>query len=512
MNQRSYSRRRQERKKGGFFWIWDKIRSVFFGGVAEGGEAGSSLGGAASAASRLGSQASEALGQISSSGFGAGVGVAQSSIWFGRAIFMTMGASVIAAGVILGAHSLSSSAAENAPHFGPIESLIHLLRPGKGTSGNSNNDLAGPSGGMGSQSVTTNSENASAGNLTSSNGSKAGTANSDGPSGKTAAFPSSYTGLPSAKLSTDLNDGAPITASAPKEAGQAAQEARLVKNGEFSANNKISVTPFSASPLSPYLAAYVGVGKGSGFSRAFGGLRGMSEYVHPMDQSASYCGGGNSSCDSSAGNAISQWENAQIVSSGQGISMGGANSGNADAAGTPNPTAVGGSGGEAGTSSSGDISNVCSADQIQKGYVSSGGSCMPGFQASPTNRTPWQGAVNIEKLLTDVAIGFIVAAATLFYLIDSAPITFFDALRPLATALGWAAASLGAGVIALGGYIVSQGGSFQGSLDIVSGGFIISSSLVLAKDPMNNITPSENYDLLLSSVGAILTMIMSSLS
>ena len=239
----------------------------------------------------------------------------------------------------------------------------------------------------------------------------------------------------------------------------------------------------------------------------------MSEYVQPMNKSAGYCGGGDSSCDSAAGNAISQWENAPIVSAGQGISMGGANSGNADAAGTANPTGAGGSSGSGASNSyAGDISNVCSPDQIQKGYVSSGGSCMPGFKAPSTNSTPWQGAVNMEKLLTDVAIGFIVAAATLFYLIDSAPITFFDALRPLAQALGWAAASLGAGIIALGGYIISQGGSFQGALDIVSGGFVISSSLILATDPMNNITPSENYDLLLSSVGANLTMLMSSFS
>ncbi len=517
---RALRRKKRDKKGGGFWLLWNKIRSALglaseeagAGGASAGGSALSGGGAAASAASRGAAEALEAgqgLGRVSVLSSGMATPASQSSIWATRAALAAAGMGVVAAGAIGFSRAFSNSSAKAGPHFGPIASLIHIFRPQYGASKSSANSLAS---GNSASSLASR-----AGQSNSPNSGKAGKASSAKDSGKTAAFPSAFNGLPSAKLSTDLNDGGPVAAQSLKEAGQGAQEAALVKNGQFSANNKIAVTPMAAAALSPYLVAGVSIGtKGRGFSRSYGGLRGMSEYVHPMDASASGCASGDSSCDSAAGNAINQWQNAPIVESGQGISMGGANAGTSDNPPPANSSSGGGGGNTAGNygNMAGDISNVCSADQIQKGYVSNGNSCVPGFTPGQKNSTPWQAQVDLSRLLTQIASGIVMAAAIYFLLADilfgsgfgpqTLMATYF---RMTAKILAWVAAAMGVAVIGLGGYIVAQGGGMQGWTSVITGGIITTSSVVEAIDPAGFTSMNETMLLTSIALGSVVTML-----
>ncbi len=468
---RAIRRKKRDRKGGGFFWLWNKIRSALGLASEEAGTGGAlSGGGAASSATSQAAQALEAgegLARISVLSPQAGAAASSSAIWTTRAVMAAAAIGVVAAGVLGFSHRFSNSSSQAGPHFGPIASLIHIFRPQYGSK---------HSGQFASSGNLASASSQSSGNASAQGGAKTAASGAAKNSGKTAAFPSAFNGLPSAKLSTDLNDGGPVAAQALKEAGQAAQEAALVKNGSFSPDNKIAVTPMIATPLSPYLVADVSVGsKGRGFSRSFGGLRGMSEYVHPMDTSASGCASGDSSCDSAAGNAINQWQNAPIVNSGQGISMGGAGAGTADNPPVANPTGSGGAGsgsGAQGTALAGDISNVCSADQISKGYVSQGGTCVPLIQGSAgpsggNNSTPWQGLMltaNIALMAAGAGIAEFAWEIPVDYTLIGNPFTnpvgeadlFRDTVQSELIVLGLITA-LGAGIA-----IMAMGGMMQG--------------------------------------------------
>ncbi len=511
-SRRALQRKKRNKKGGGFFWLWSKIRSALGLASEEAGTGGSALSGggaAASAATRVASgalEAGEGLARVSVLSPQAGAAASSSSIWGGRIAIAAAGLGIVAAGALGLAHRFSNSSAQAGPHFGPIASLIHIFRPQYGET-NSPHLQSNASGNL------ANASSQASGNLSSQGGAKTGVSGAAKNSGKTAAFPSAFNGLPSAKLSTDLNDGGPVAAQALKEAGQAAQEAALVKNGSFSPNNKISVTPMMATPLSPYLIANVSVGtKGRGFSRSFGGLRGMSEYVHPMDTSASGCASGSSSCDSAAGNAINQWQNAPIVNGGQGISMGGANAGTADNPPAANPTGSGsGAGaGSPGTALAGDISNVCSADQIQKGYISEGGSCVPGFNSGGTNASPWQNDLQTANMLIETLSGMMFVGSLLLSLFWSL-ITLADSLGPFGAALDTLAAFvqqhieiLGGLVLAMAGYVIylstrigAEGGHWQALNTGIVGGMLAAGAGILMTDNMEfNTIESQGYLLL----------------
>lgn len=508
---RALRRKKRDRKGGGFFWLWNKIRSALGLASEEAGTGGAlSGGGAASSAASQAAQALEAgegLARVSVLSPQAGAAASSSSVWGGRAVMAAAAIGVVAAGVLGLSHRFSNSSSQAGPHFGPIASLIHIFRPQYGASNANSSGNSGLSGNLASASSQ------SSGNFSAQGGAKTGNSGAAKNSGKTAAFPSAFNGLPSAKLSTDLNDGGPVAAQALKEAGQAAQEAALVKNGGFSPDNKIAVTPMIATPLSPYLVAGVSVGsKGRGFSRSFGGLRGMSEYVHPMDTSASGCASGDSSCDSAAGNAINQWQNAPIVNSGQGISMGGADAGTADNPPAPNPTGSGGGAGSGaqGTALAGDISNVCSADQIQKGYISSGNACVPGFSPGGTNASPWQNDLQTANMLIETLSGMMFVGSLLLSLFWSL-ITLADSLGPFGAALDTLAAFvqqhieiLGGLVLAMAGYVIylstkigAEGGHWQALNTGIVGGMLAAGAGILMTDNMAfNTIESQGYLLL----------------
>lgn len=495
---RALRRKKRDKKGGGFFWLWSKIRSALGLASEEGAGTGSALSGggaASSAASRAATEALEAgqgLGRVSVLSPQIAVPTSQSSIWITRAAVATLGIGVVAAGAIGFSRAFSNPSVAAGPHFGPIASLIHIFHPGYGGNSSARANLSGNSGNSGSSVSAASPLSQASGNLAAQNSAKTAASRASRNSGKTAVFPSAFNGLPSAKLSTDLNDGGPaVAAQAPQESGQAAQEASLVKNGQFSANNNISVTPMVATPLSPYIAAGVSVGsKGRGFSRSYGGLRGMSEYVHPMDSSASGCASGDSSCDSAAGNAISQWQNAPIVDSGQGISMGGANGGTADNPPAANPTGSGGMGsGATGTSLAGDISNVCSADQIQKGYISNGGVCTPGFAPGQNNASPWQNDLQTANLLIELASGLLPIALGMMYAYwTSLSIPIIGQL----VALAWkiAADIMAALVTVMGIYIIylstkiaNEGGHSQAlETGLMGGALTVMGGLMFADD------------------------------
>ncbi len=508
---RALRRKKRDRKGGGFFWLWNKIRSALGLASEEAGTGGAlSGGGAASSAASQAAQALEAgegLARVSVLSPQEGSAASSSSVWGGRAVMAAAAIGVVAAGVLGLSHRFSNSSSQAGPHFGPIASLIHIFRPQYGASNANSSGNSGLSGNL------ANASSQSSGNLSAQGGAKTGNSGAAKNSGKTAAFPSAFNGLPSAKLSTDLNDGGPVAAQALKEAGQAAQEAALVKNGGFSPDNKIAVTPMIATPLSPYLVAGVSVGsKGRGFSRSFGGLRGMSEYVHPMDTSASGCASGDSSCDSAAGNAINQWQNAPIVNSGQGISMGGADAGTADNPPAPNPTGSGGGAGSGaqGTALAGDISNVCSADQIQKGYISSGNACVPGFSPGGTNASPWQNDLQTANMLIETLSGMMFVGSLLLSLFWSL-ITLADSLGPFGAALDTLAAFvqqhieiLGGLVLAMAGYVIylstkigAEGGHWQALNTGIVGGMLAAGAGILMTDNMAfNTIESQGYLLL----------------
>ncbi len=484
---RALRRKKRDRKGGGFFWLWNKIRSAL-GLVSEEAGTGGALsgGGAASSAASQALEAGEGLARVSVLSPQAGAAASSSSIWTGRVAMAAVGLGVVAAGALGLSHRFSSSSAQSGPHFGPIASLIHIFRPQYGASNANSSAKLSASGNLASASSQ------SSGNASAQGGAKTGNSGAAKNSGKTAAFPSAFNGLPSAKLSTDLNDGGPVAAQALKEAGQAAQEAALVKNGSFSPDNKIAVTPMIATPLSPYLVAGVSVGsKGRGFSRSFGGLRGMSEYVHPMDTSASGCASGSSSCDSAAGNAINQWQNAPIVGSGDGISMGGADAGTADNPPATNPTGSGGGAGSGvpGTALAGDISNVCSSDQIQKGYISQGGACVPGFTPGGTNASPWQNDLQTAKLLIELASGYMTIAGVFIALFLADMLNPFLAgfmdtyIIPHLTLLSSLVFATGLAIIGLSVDIADKGGHSQALSTALFGGLLtLGSGLIITDD------------------------------
>ncbi len=506
---RALRRKKRDKKGGGFWLLWNKIRSAL-GLVSEG--AGTESGAATSAASRAAAEALEAgqgLGRVSVLSPQAAIPASQSSVWATRAALAAAGMGVFAAGALGLSHVFSNSSAQGGPHFGPIASMIHIFRPQYGASHSNNNSL-----GSGNSASSLSS---SAGKSASPNSGKTGNAASAKNSGKTSAFPSAFNGLPSAKLSTDLNDGGPVAAQSLKEAGQAAQEAALVKNGGFSANNKIAVTPMVATALSPYLVAGVSIGtKGRGFSRSYGGLRGMSEYVHPMDASASGCASGDSSCDSAAGNAINQWQNAPIVNSGQGISMGGADAGTADNPPPANASSGGGGTGGNYANAAGDISNVCSADQIQKGYVSNGGACVPGFTPGPgNNASPWQNDLATANLLIEAASGMVPIALLLIAIYwQELSIPIVGTLDALAweTVIDTMAAivfAMGAYVTYLGFKIGSEGGHSQSLETAIMGGAIAAMGATMWLDEAGDLSSAWEYAILgVGSVGIMITKLL----
>ena len=217
----------------------------------------------------------------------------------------------------------------------------------------------------------------------------------------------------------------------------------------------------------------------------------MSEYVHPMDTSASGCASGSSSCDSAAGNAINQWQNAPIVGSGDGISMGGADAGTADNPPATNPTGSGGGAGSGvpGTALAGDISNVCSSDQIQKGYISQGGACVPGFTPGGTNASPWQNDLQTAKLLIELASGYMTIAGVFIALFLADMLNPFLAgfmdtyIIPHLTLLSSLVFATGLAIIGLSVDIADKGGHSQALSTALFGGLLtLGSGLIITDD------------------------------
>ena len=220
---RALRRKKRDRKGGGFFWLWSKIRSVLGLASEEAGTGGAlSGGGAASSATSQAAQALEAgegLARVSVLSPQAGAAASSSSIWTGRVAMAAVGLGVVAAGALGLSHRFSSSSAQSGPHFGPIASLIHIFRPQYGASNANSSAKLSASGNLASASSQ------SSGNASAQGGAKTGNSGAAKNSGKTAAFPSAFNGLPSAKLSTDLNDGGMATRPVQMELEEAAAPA-----------------------------------------------------------------------------------------------------------------------------------------------------------------------------------------------------------------------------------------------------------------------------------------------
>ena len=318
---------------------------------------------------------------------------------------------------------------------------------------------AAPEGVIGGGQNTTAGPNTSAGaNTVTKNTGKAEANNPQTPAPQRTPQPDGLGNLQQPALA----GGAPMgqSASMPNYGGQAAQEAALVKNA-LSQNAPVNVIPMSVSGA-PIASGAMGSMRGRAFgSNALGHLRGMTGYNSNM-QGSNY--------DQSAQNAINQFDNNGIASGG-GISQGGLTSGTPDllSGGNNNsPSSPGGVGGGAGSNSpTGDIPTVCSPDQINKGWVSNGASCVAGPTANTaTNTTPWQSDLNWANILLMGAaaitgyLGFMVLWGESLL---SNPFTATEGVATLAHAalLTTAAGLMAGGAMALAIKIGLDGGTQQ---------------------------------------------------
>ena len=465
----------REKTRGALFWLWDTIKSPFVAGaedvdaaitnkIAELGDlenpaeglsstassAGKALDGAGSLseeAGTLGQQFDELASRVA-----ARVG-AEASPWIGKAIVVATAAGVIATGALAAHHFINATGSFKTPYGGPIASGINAHPAGP------NNVANSPMGNIAS------GVNTVAGNNTST-AQSARTSNT----GKTVApnVPTPASGQ-APKLGSlampsggSFGGGSPVgnMGAAPQYAGQAAQEAAAAKNSIAWAPQAV---PTAMSARSGAITGTMGFRGGKAFNsgRSLGALRTAVGYNAAMN-------GAGYSAD--AQNAINQFDNQ--MTSGGGVSQGGITTGSADSAnsiGGNTPSMMGsgsGSGSGYGTSTPGDIAQVCSADQLSKGWASNGTTCVNmmgggGGQQS----TPWQSLLTVLNILLGIAaiINILVA---LFSMLGNNP--FLSWMKGLAGALVIVSLALGAIVMGFANTVTQMGGASQGQMLMMS--------------------------------------------
>ena len=461
---------KKEKKRAGLAWLWSKIKAPFVGATGGDGAAG----GLASSASRaggvleeIGTSAAEEAGNVARGAEGlaeeagslsqqfdelasrvaARVG-AEASPWVGKAIMAAVAAGVVGTGILAARHFAGNSGSFKSP-YGAIASGINAHPSGP-------NNLANeaPTGSIGAGENTTAGANTAAGKAaTTPNTGKAAAVNIPTPPGGKAQNPGSLA-MPS---NTSFGGGAPVEGggAAPQYAAQAAQEAAMAKNA-IAWKPQASVSPMSirGGAMNVGSMGFRG-GKAFNSGRTLAALRSAVGYNAGMN-GASYSG--------DAQNAINQFDNQ--MTSGGGISQGGITTGSADSGnsvGGNTPAMMGGSGGGGGygTSTAGDIGNVCSQDQLSKGYVSQGGTCVPYYgNPGPQQASPWQGLANILQILVGISGALLLTAGVLITTGWADPL--FQAWQiPIGMMIAGFVAVIGLGELFMANTIAQMGGQHQ---------------------------------------------------
>ncbi len=471
----------REKSRGALFWLWSKIRAPFVSGAEDVDAAITSkigeIGGIEDSAQGLASSASDAgeafegtgslvgeSGNVARGAEGlaeeagslsqqfdelaarvaARVG-AEASPWIGKAIMAAVAAGVLGTGILAARHFMGNPGFKSP--YGAIASGINA-HP-SGPNGLSNE---APTGSIGAGENTTAGANTTAGKAaTTPNTGKATAVNTPTPQGGKAQNPGSLA-MPS---NSSFGGGAPIgeSGAAPQYAAQAAQEAAMAKNA-IAWSPQASVSPMSIRGGAINLGSM-----GFRGGKAFGGGRSLAALRNAVGYNAGMNG---ASYSGDAQNAINQFDNQ--MTSGGGISQGGITTGSADSAnsmGGNTPSMMGGSGSGYGTSMAGDIANVCSQDQLSKGYVSQGGACVPYYGApGPQQASPWQGLSNILQVLVGISGALLLTAGVLITTGWADPL--FQAWQiPIGMMIAGFVAVIGLGELVMANTIAQMGGQHQ---------------------------------------------------
>ncbi len=428
---------KKEKKKGGLLWLWSKIKAPFVG--ATGGDG---------AAEGLASRAAEEFSVRTATS------VAQGAPILGKIIMAAVATGVMAAGIIATRHLIRSGSVKSS-FSGPIASGIRVHRAGPNSLRNA------PSGVLGAGANTISAPSAAAGaNTVAQNSGKSAVANATNP-GSGISLPGTKTPMPGGLgnlAQPALAGGAPIGSGSPMShyTGQAGQEAALLKSA-IARNAPMNVIPMAIATARAGAMAMGSLrGRALG-SNSMGGLRGMVGYNQAM-QGADY--------GTAAQNGINQFDNSGIASGG-GIEGGGVTSGSPDAASVnPNSNAMGAS---PGSPTQGDIAQVCTADQLDKGWVSNGKTCVQ-INTGNTDTTPWKQELQTAKNYIELAAILELCGLLLIW---ASHLPWCGWLYFIGAALEYAAMGLGAMTIFMATQIGDHGGHFQGLTVALAGILVI---------------------------------------
>ncbi len=475
---------KKEKKRAGLAWLWSKIKAPFVGATGGDGAAGglASASRAGGVLEEIGSSAAEEAGGLArgagelaeeAGGLGqqfdelaarvaARLG-AEASPWVGKAIMAAITAGVVATGVLAAHHLMSASGSLKTPYGGPIASGINAHPSGPNAIGNT------PTGYVASRANTVAGNNtATPQSAKTPTSGKTAVPNVPTPSGgKTPNLGS--LAMPS---NASFGGGAPIggAGAAPQYMGQAAQEAAM---------QKIAWKP--QATVTAMTSQNANINRGSmGFrgGRAFRNGQSLAALRSAVGYNAAMNGYSNGN-SGAAQNAINQFDNQ--MTSGGGISAGGITTGSADSAnsvGGQTPSMMGGGGGGSGygTSSAGDIGQVCTADQLSKGWISNGSACVqPPGAGGGNNASPWQWALNLANMLLGIAGSLVIVAGILVATGYADPvfqgwqIPIGDILAGIAIGMGVAAAYLATRIGSAGGHQQALMVGLE-SISVIAGG------------------------------------------
>ncbi len=468
---------KKEKKRAGLAWLWSKIKAPFVGATGGDGVAGglASSARAGGILEEMGTSAAEEAGNIARGAEGlaeeagglsqqfdelatrvaARVGV-EASPWVGKAIMAAVATGVVGTGILAARHFMGNSGSFKSP-YGAISSGINAHPVGPTSLANE-----APTGSIGAgQNATAGANTTTGKSATTPNTGKAAAVNIPTPPGGKAQNPGNLA-MPS---NTSFGGGAPIggAGAAPQYAAQAAQEAAMAKNA-IAWSPQASVSPMSIRGGAMNIGS-MGFRGGRAFNggRSLAALRTAVGYNGAMN-GASYSG--------DAQNAINQFDNQ--MTSGGGISQGGITTGSADSAnsvGGNTPSMMGGGGGGSGygTSTAGDIANVCSSDQISKGYVSQGGTCVPYYGApGPKQVSPWQGLANMLPMLMGISGVLLAIAGWLITTGEGDPL-FQGWQIPVGLAIAGIVMAIGVMEVALANTMAQLGGHQQALIGQATG-------------------------------------------